>query len=357
MQDCKVGGKVITDEAKKIVAQLNKKFGEGIVVLASNIRSDFIPRFTSGSTTLDYVLGGGFPGNQWNELIGEPSHGKTAVALKTIAENQRLNPNFTTVWVAAEQWVPEYAELCGVDTSRVIVIETSIMEEAYDSVIAFAESKSVDAIVIDSLPALSPSPEMEKDMNEATVGRGALLTNKFFRVVGTAMKRSLVEDERPVLGIIINQYRMKIGVMHGDPRTTPGGEGKNYAFFTRCEIRRKEWIEIGSGTNKTRVGQQIAVRTLKNKTAPPQRVAYFDFYFAEGGACAPGEIDFAKEIASLAVVMGFIERKGGWFYHGERKWQGIESVISSIREEVDLKEELQKSVLSSDAAPVTTDED
>ena len=205
---------MINDEAKKIVAQLNKKFGDGVVVLASDIRSDFISRFTSGSTTLDYILGGGFPGNQWSELIGEPSHGKTAVALKTIAANQRLNPNFTTVWVAAEAWVPEYAKLCGVDTERVIVIETSVMEEAYDSVIAFAESKSVDAIVIDSLPALSPSPELEKDMNEATVGRGALLTNKFFRVVGTAMKRSLVEDERPVLGLIINQYRMKIGVMH-----------------------------------------------------------------------------------------------------------------------------------------------
>ncbi len=346
---------MINDEARKVLAQLNKKFGDGVVVLASDIRPDLIPRITSGSTTLDYVLGGGFPGNQWNELVGEPSHGKTALALKTIAANQRLNPDYTTVWVAAEQWVPEYALMCGVDMERVIVIETSIMEEAYQAVIQFAESKSVDAIVIDSLPALSPMPEMEKDMSEATVGRGALLTNKFFRVVGTAMKRSLIEDERPVLGLIINQYRMKIGVMHGDPRTTPGGEGKNYAFFTRCEVRRDEWIEIGSGNSKTRVGQRIKVRTLKNKTAPPQRVAYFDFYFAEGGNCAPGEFDFAKEIASLAVVMGYIERKGGWFYYGERKWQGIESVITSLREEIDLKEEIQTKVLESDGIPVVDD--
>lgn len=347
---------MINDEARKIVAQLNKRFGDNVVVYASDIRSDTIPRITSGSTTLDYVLGGGFPGNQWNELIGEPSHGKTAVALKTIAANQQRDPNFTTVWVAAEQWVPEYAAMCGVDTTRVIVIETSVMEEAYQSVIEFAESKAVDAIVIDSLPALSPAPEMEKDMSEMTVGKGALLTNKFFRVVGTAMKRSLVEDERPVLGLIINQYRMKIGVMHGDPRTTPGGEGKNYAFFTRCEIRRDEWIEVGSGNNKTRIGQRIKVRTLKNKTAPPQRVAYFDFYFAEGGNCAPGEYDFAKEIASLAVVMGVIDRKGGWFYHNERKWQGMESVIQSIREEVDLKEVIQKAVLTSEIN-VSADED
>ena len=348
----------MNDEAKKVMALLNKKFGDNVVVLASDIRSDLIPRITSGSTTLDYVLGGGFPGNQWNELIGEPSHGKTALALKTIAANQAVDPEHTTVWVAAEQWVPEYAAMCGVDTSRVIVIETSIMEEAYQAVIKFAESKSIDAIVIDSLPALSPAPEMEKDMSEATVGRGALLTNKFFRVVGTAMKRSLTEDERPVLGLIINQYRMKIGVMRGDPRTTPGGEGKNYAFFTRCEVKRDEWIEVGSGNNKVRVGQRIKVRTLKNKTAPPQRVAYFDFYFAEGGECAPGEFDFAKEVASLAVVKEIITRKGGWYYYGERKWQGIEPVIASIREEVDLKEEIQKKVFeTSDLLMGETDDE
>jgi recombination protein RecA len=343
----------MNDEAKKIVAQLNKKFGAGVVVVASDIRSDIMPRFTSGSTTLDYVLGGGFPGNQWNELIGEPSHGKTAVALKTIAENQAKDPNFTTVWVAAEQWVPEYAEMCGVDSSRVIVIETTIMEEAYQSVIQFAESQSVDAIVIDSLPALSPAPEMEKDMSEMTVGRGALLTNKFFRVVGAAMKRSLTENERPVLGIIINQYRMKIGVMHGDPRTTPGGQGKDYAFFTRCEIRRDEWIEIGPSGNKSRIGQRIKVRVLKNKTAPPQRVAYFDFYFADGGDCAVGQYDFAKEVASLAVVKGIIDRKGGWYYLGERKWQGIEPVIASIREEIELKEEIQKLVFETNDLPMS----
>jgi len=347
----------VNDEAKKVMAQLNKKFGENVVVLASAIRSDLIPRITSGSTTLDYVLGGGFPGNQWNELIGEPSHGKTALALKTIAANQAKNPEHTTVWVAAEQWVPEYAEMCGVDTDRVIVIETSIMEEAYQAVIQFAESKAVDAIVIDSLPALSPAPEMEKDMSEATVGRGALLTNKFFRVVGTAMKRSLVEDERPVLGLIINQYRMKIGVMHGDPRTTPGGEGKNYAFFTRCEVRRDEWIEVGSGNNKVRVGQRIKVKTLKNKSAPPQRVAYFDFYFAEGGECAPGEFDFAKEVASLAVIKDIITRKGGWYYYGDRKWQGIEPVIASIREEVDLKDQLQTAVFQTSDLPMSGDTD
>jgi recombination protein RecA len=129
----------INDEARKIMAQLNKKLGTNVVVLGGDVRTDLITRVTTGSTTFDYVLGGGFPSNQWNELIGEASHGKTAIALKTIAANQAKDPEFTTVWVAAEQWVPEYAEMCGVDPSRVIVIETNIMEEAYDAVLAFAE--------------------------------------------------------------------------------------------------------------------------------------------------------------------------------------------------------------------------
>lgn len=336
----------VNADAMKVMANINKRFGENTVVIGEQIRSSLIKRITTGSTTFDYVLGGGFPSNQWNELIGEPSHGKTAIALKAIAANQTKNPDHTTVWVAAEQWVPEYAEMCGVDTGRVIVVETNIMEEAYDAVIAFAESKAVDAIVIDSLPALVPSPEAEKNMDEMTVGRGALLTNKFFRVVGQAMKRSLIEDERPVLGIIINQYRMKIGVMHGDPRTTPGGEGKNYAFFTRAEVRRDEWIEAGTGVNKVRVGQRIKIRTIKNKTAPPQRVAYVDFYFQEHSIFSAGDYDTAKEVASMAIVKDVVDRKGGWVYYGERKWQGLESFANSVREEVDLFEELRDKVLT-----------
>jgi len=337
---------MINAEAQKIMAQINKRFGDNVVVIGGNIRADLIKRVTTGSTTFDYVLGGGFPSNQWNELIGEPSHGKTAIALKTIAANQEKDPEYTTVWVAAEQWVPEYAEMCGVDASRVIVIETNIMEEAYDAVIAFAESKSVDAIVIDSLPALVPGPENEKNMDEMTVGRGALLTNKFLRKAGAAMKRSLTESERPILGIVINQYRMKIGVMHGDPRTTPGGEGKNYAFFTRSEVKRDEWIEAGSGTNKVRVGQRIKIRVLKNKTAPPQQVAYIDYYFKEHSIYSAGDYDTAKEVAAMSIIKQIVDRKGGWIYYGERKWQGVESFANSLREEVDLFEELREKVLT-----------
>ena len=347
----------INAEAKKIMALINKKLGEGSVVIGEDIRDDLITRVTTGSTTFEYVIGGGFPSNQWNELIGEPSHGKTAIALKTIAANQAKDPEYLTVWVAAEQWVPEYADMCGVDSSRVIVIETNIMEEAYDAVIAFAESKSVDAIVIDSLPALVPGPENEKNMDEMTVGRGALITNKFFRKAGLAMKRSMTEQERPILGIVINQYRMKIGVMHGDPRTTPGGEGKNYAFFTRTEVKRGDWIEAGTGTNKVRVGQQLKLRVLKNKTAPPQQVAFIDYYFKDHSIYLAGDYDTAKEVAAMVLIKGIVDRRGGWIYYGERKWQGVENLCNSLREEVDFFEELRLKVMeSSDTIGETVNE-
>jgi recombination protein RecA len=329
----------------KVVAKLNKKYGADTVVLGADIREDLIGHITSGSLAVDVILGGGWPTNQWVELIGEASNGKTALALKTIAANQGLDPDFTTVWVAAEQWVPSYAELCGVDTSRVFVISTNLMEEAYEAVIEFVESKAVDCVVIDSLPALVPGAEDDKDMSEFTVGRGAMLTNKFFRKVGLASKRSLTEHERPFIGIMINQWRDKVGVMYGDPRTTPGGKGKDYAAFTRVEIKRDDWIEAGTGQEKRRVGQTMKVRTIKNKIAPPSQTAYVDFYFADGGAVLPGDFDFAKEIVALGILNKVITRAGAYYRYDGRQWQGADALVSSIREEIDLKEALEKEVL------------
>lgn len=331
-------------ELSKIVAKLNKKFGPETIVLGKDIRDDVLARVTSGSLALDVALGGGWPTNQWHEIVGEASNGKTAIALKTIAANQQLDPDFTTVWVAAEQWVPSYAEMCGVDLSRVYVISTNIMEEAYEAVIEFVETKAVDCVVIDSLPALVPIAEDEKEMDEATVGKGALLTGKFFRKVGKASKRSLVESERPFIGLMINQYRMKIGVMYGDPKTTPGGEAKNYAFFTRIEVKRDEWIDAGSGQEKRRVGQTIKVRTLKNKSAPPSQTAYVDFYFDNGGTIDKGEYDLAKEIVALGIIYKVIVRAGAYYRYSDRQWQGADALVASIREEIDLKEALDADV-------------
>lgn len=335
-----------TAELLKVLNAINKKMGADTVVLGSEI-IEVADRFTTGSVAVDVALGGGWPANQWHEVIGEASNGKTALALKTIAANQKRDPNFTTVWVAAEEWVPAYAELCGVDTSRVYVVSTNIMEMAYEAVIEFAESKAVDCIVIDSLPALVPSSEDEKQMEESTVGRTALLTNKFFRKVGKASKRSLTEHERPFIGIVINQWRSKIGVMYGDPRTTPGGLGKDYAFFTRMEVRRDEWIEAGTGQEKRRIGQSIKVRIIKNKSAPPSQTATVDFYFASGGDIPAGEFDFAKEIVAMGIINKVIVRAGAYYRYAGRQWQGSDAMLGSIREELDLKEALERDVLDS----------
>ena len=335
-----------TAELLKVLNAINKKMGADTVVLGSNI-IDVADRFTTGSVAVDVSLGGGWPANQWHEIIGEASNGKTALALKTIAANQKRDPEFTTVWVAAEEWVPGYAELCGVDTSRVYVVSTNIMERAYEAVIEFTESKAVDCIVFDSLPALVPSSEDEKQMEESTVGRTALLTNKFFRKVGKASKRSLTEAERPFIGLVINQWRSKIGVMYGDPRTTPGGLGKDYAFFTRMEVRRDEWIEAGTGHEKRRIGQSIKVRIIKNKSAPPSQTATVDFYFASGGDIPAGEFDFAKEIVAMGIINKVIVRAGAYYRYAGRQWQGSDAMLDSIREEIDLKEALERDVLDS----------
>jgi recombination protein RecA len=317
----------------KLITGLNKKMGDGTVVLGSDIRDDVMGRITTGSLALDVALGGGWPVNQWHEIIGEASNGKTALALKTIAANQKRDPEFTTVWVAAEQWVPGYAEMCGVDSSRVYVVSTNVMEEAYEAVIQITDSKAVDCIVIDSLPALVPSSEDEKEMEESTVGRSALLTNKFFRKVGKAS--------------MINQWRSKIGVMYGDPRTTPGGLGKDYAFFTRCEVRRDEWIEAGTGQEKRRIGQSIKVRVLKNKSAPPSQVAVVDFYFSEGGDVPAGDFDFAKEILAIGKLNKVIARAGAYYRYADRQWQGEDAMLTAIRGEIDLREALERDVLDS----------
>lgn len=341
---------MINPEALKVMQKLNKKYGKSFSMTASDV-TEMPIMYKTGSTTFNYILGGGLRSNCWHEFIGDESQGKTFLALKTVAKCQELDPDFTTVWVAAEDFDIEWATQCGVDMDRVILIETVIMEEAYDALFDMAESHAVDMMVVDSYAALVPAQEDGKLSGEMSPGRGALLTNQFFRKIGKVMKRSLIEHERPIVGIMINQWREKIGVMHGDPRTTPGGKGKNFAYVTRTEIKRDEWIEIGSGTNKARVGQSIRMRTIKNKSAPVQKVAYFDMYFDNGGECSKGSIDFGKEIVALCMVEGHIERRGAWYYYGDQQWQGSDAVVQAVREDVDLREELEQLALNSAPVP------
>jgi len=329
------------ESLNSIINAMNKKYGDGAIVKGSEVR-ELMPRITTGILAYDLMLGGGWPANQWSEIIGEESSGKTALAYKTIAANQALDPEFTALWIAAEEYVPDYAKSIGVDLERLWVVESNIMEQVYDLVIKTLDNRAVDMIVIDSLPALVPSDESEKMMEEFTVGLGARLTGKFFRKSSKSQKRSLIHDERQCTGIMINQWREKIGVMWGDNRTTPGGKAKNFHYFCRVEVKRDEWIKAKDET----VGQTIKARTMKNKTYRPQQVAVVDYYFADTTGFKRGEYDTVKDVVNIAIAYELITRAGAYYSYGEQKWQGKDGVLQAVREDLDLRDKITKEVFT-----------
>lgn len=326
-----------------LMKKVNSKLGDGTIILGSEMSKEARPRCPSGSLTLDIALGGGWPLNQWCEIIGYESAGKTLVALKTIAANQARDPKWTALWFDAERsWDRDWVRTLGVDDKRVIVMTDNGMETVYGTCIEFLSTQKVDCIVIDSLPALVPEREDDNAMGEMTPGLGALLTGQFFRKQQPATKRSLVKEERPCLGLMINQWREKIGVMYGDPRTTPGGRGKNFFFVVRLEVKRDDWIEDGD----FRVGQTIKAHTIKNKTAPPQRTAVFDFYFAKAGEFEAGEYDKPKEIVAVGLQHQLISRSGAFYSYGQKKWQGKQAVLDALRGDAELLGALEDEVMA-----------
>lgn len=328
------------ESLSSIIASIQKKYGDDIIVRGSEVKEE-LPRITTGVLAFDLMLGGGWPVNQWNEIIGDESSGKTALAYKTIAANQAVDPEFTALWVAAEEYVPEYAKAIGVDLDRLWVVETNIMEQVYDLVIRVMDSRAVDMVVIDSLPALVPGDEAEKAMEEFTMGLGARLTGKFFRKASKAQKRSLVHDDRGCTGIMINQWREKIGVMWGDPRTTPGGKAKNFHYFTRVEVKRDEWLKVKDET----VGQSIKARTMKNKTYSPNKSAVVDFYFSSTGGFNFGDFDTIKDMLNIAASVDIITRAGAYYSYKDQRWQGKEAMLLAFREDVGMQDSLKAEVL------------
>jgi recombination protein RecA len=230
-----------------------------------------------------------------------------------------------------------------------VVVPTQEMEVAYETMLEFARTRAVDCVVLDSYPALIPKEEEDKAMDEAVMALGARLTGKFFRKAGSATRRSLVIEERPMLGFIINQYRDKIGAFspHGTPKTSPGGNAKNYAFYVRVEVTRDEWIEQATpGKGKVKVGQKIKVRTTKNKSAAPQQVAYIDFYFRDAPVLgfSRGHYDLAKELVAMAVVYDVITRGGATFRFADHKWTGKDAMYAAIRSDVALRNQITEGV-------------
>jgi recombination protein RecA len=316
----------------RIIAKVNKDY-PGLLIMGSELAKRELGRAPTGSLAYDLMLGGGWPLNQWNEIVGLESSGKTTMALKTVAMNQFMNPQHYCLWIASEAFNANWAAQLGVDLARVYVIETNVTEKALQIVLDFLKERWVDAVVIDSLPALVSDQELTKEMDDSTVAVNARLIGSFFRKEGAYGRRSLTDlDDRPFLGLIVNQWRDRVGVIRGDPKTTPGGKAKNYSFWTRVEVSRKEWIEEGSGDNAIRVGQITKARVLKNKSFPPQRTAQVDFYFDDNSVTGKGDYDRIKELANIAIAADVVEAGGGgWYHYNGSKWKGKDAFYQALR--------------------------
>jgi recombination protein RecA len=325
------------DAALALAEAINKKHGPGAIMTASEM---YVPkRFHSGSLTLDVSLNGGFSANHWSEIYGAENHGKTAVTLKMLAHNQALDPDYFTLWVASEHYDLDQATALGVDTKRVQVLSTQDMAFAYDTVLDYLEQRAADQIVIDSYPAMISPDEDEKDMDEYTRAEGAKMTNKFFRKAGKAGLRDPNDpDDRPWVGFFINQPRDSMKTVwtpqgQKPTETTPGGRGKNFACYTRLEVARAEWIFEGTGKAKTKVGQVIRTQAIKHKGGPPMRVASMDFYFTDSTEFSRGDYDVPKDVLTASVLMGVIEKRGNWYAFEDEKWQGLDNVLASLRDD------------------------
>jgi recombination protein RecA len=337
----------LNDGVTTLVAKMNKqleKEGKPLLTTASDM---FIPKkFTSGLLSLDVALGGGWPGNQWVEVYGKESNGKTSIVLHTIATNQELDKDFMTFWVASEHYDKEWAAKNGIDNSRVVVMPTSNMELAYQMLMEAAQSNQFDCLVLDSYPALSASEEEEKGMDQNTMTLGARRTGQFFRKIGGTFT-----TDRPYIGFFVNQLRDAIGTFspYGTPTTTPGGKAKNYAFYQRVLVARAEWIEesVEGLKGKTKVGQVNKYLMEKNKAAAPKAVAMGDYYFlnSEKGF-QPGDFDTVKDIITMAVLFKVITRGGAWYSYtpiGSEetlKWNGLPAMVEYIRDNIELQAEI-----------------
>jgi recombination protein RecA len=334
---------------RAVIQKINKKHGHGTVILGSDISQAVHPTITSGSLSFDAALGGGWATNHWIEVIGHESAGKTAIVYKAIAANQKRDPNWTVVWFATEDFVEEYAEMWGCDLSRIILQESNTMEVVYESAIEFLETKGIDCIVIDSLPAMVPAREEAGTMEDFQPGLGAFLTGKFFRMSNPSMKRSMTEPERPCTGFVINQWREKIGG-YGDPRITPGGKGKNFFFFQRVDIKREEFIK---NSKQEPIGQTIKLTVIKNKLGRPRRTGTVDAYVSRGNGFNAGDYDVVKDVISAALAYDVISRpKKGYYAFGEEQWYGRPRLEEAIDEDPKLRGRVKRAVLTAAAKPL-----
>jgi len=296
------------DENKKkalsaALMQIDKQFGKGSVMRLGDVgASRDIEVVSTGSLALDIALGcGGLPRGRVVEIYGPESSGKTTLTLETIAQMQKLGG--TAAFVDAEHALdPSYAEKIGVKVEDLLVSQPDTGEQALEITDMLVRSGAVDIVVVDSVAALTPKAEIEGDMGDSHMGLQARLMSQALRKLTANIKRS------NTLVIFINQLRMKIGVMFGNPETTTGGNALKFYASVRLDIRRTGAIKKGDEV----VGNETRVKVVKNKVAPPFKQAEFEILYGEG-------ISFYGELVDLGVKYGFIQKSGAWYSYGDQK--------------------------------------
>ncbi|MDP3083638.1 MAG: recombinase RecA [Rubrivivax sp.] len=319
------------------LSQIEKQFGKGSIMRlgAGEVIAD-IQVVSTGSLGLDIALGvGGLPRGRVIEIYGPESSGKTTLTLQVIAEMQKLAG--TCAFIDAEHALDsQYAQKLGVNLQELLISQPDTGEQALEIVDALVRSGAVDMIVIDSVAALTPKAELEGEMGDSLPGLQARLMSQALRKLTATIKKS------NTMVIFINQIRMKIGVMFGNPETTTGGNALKFYASVRLDIRRTGNIKKGDEI----IGSETKVKVVKNKVAPPFKTAEFDILYGEG-------ISREGEIIDMGVTANIVDKSGAWYaYNGEKIGQGKDNAREFLRENVELAREIENKVRASVGIPL-----
>lgn len=308
-----------------VMARIERECGRGSIMRLGENSSLNVSAVSTGSLALDFALGvGGIPRGRITEIFGPESSGKTTIALHVIAEVQKQGG--TAAFIDAEHALdPIYAKKLGVDINELLVSQPDCGEQALGIAETLANSGAIDIIVIDSVAALVPRQEIEGDMGASHVGVQARLMSQAMRkLMGTIAKSNTIV-------IFTNQLREKVGVMYGNPEVTPGGRALKFYASVRIDVRRSESLKNGSEV----VGSHTKCKVVKNKVAPPFKVAEFDILYGSG-------ISKSSEIIDMAIQLGIVEKSGAWFYYdGDRLGQGKDNVRKLIEGNQELMDKLE----------------
>lgn len=308
----------------QVLSDIEKQFGKGAVMKLGDHEKREIDVISSGSLSLDIALGiGGYPKGRIIEIYGPESSGKTTFALHAIAEAQKLGGR--VAFIDAEHSLdPQYASKLGVNIDELLLSQPDNGEQALEICEALVRSGAISVVVIDSVAALVPQAEIEGEMGDSHVGLQARLMSQALR------KLSGIINKTNTIAIFINQLREKVGVMFGNPETTPGGRALKFYASIRLDIRRSEQIKLGTDV----IGNKTSIKVVKNKMAPPFKNCTVDIMYGEG-------VSKEGEIVDLASDAKIIDKSGAWYsYNGEKLGQGKENVKELLKNKPELKEEL-----------------